>query len=88
MSISYIFVKNYIMGNNLPTNNLKNKLDDHIFIESLAEGRSLMRHKLSGKFITTVEHTFPCEDLMNEYVRKNRGNMALQHQFYLNAHDY
>ena len=25
---------------------------------------------------------------MHEYVRKNKANMALQHQFYLNAHDY
>lgn len=25
---------------------------------------------------------------MNEYVRKNKANMTLQHQFYLNAHDY
>ena len=49
------------MGNSLPAPTSKNKLDHHIFIEPYGEGRSIMRNKMSGKYIVAVEHTFPCE---------------------------
>jgi len=47
-----------------------------------------MQHKGTQQLVTLVEHTFACEELMNQYVQKHRTAMALQHQFYLGPFDY
>ena len=75
------------MGN-LPQNQQKTKYEDYLFLNRLDEGRNLMAHKINRKQVVTVEHTFASEEMLNEYVRQNKNNMALQHQFYLGAFDY
>lgn len=34
-----------------------------------------------------IEHTFPSEEQLNEYMRRHKTNFSLTHQFYLNAYD-
>ena len=76
------------MGNNVTQSTHKTKYQDHIFMEQLGEGRTLMRNRITKKEVVIVQHTFSCEQLLNDYIAKNKNTMSIQHQFYLNAFDY
>lgn len=47
-----------------------------------------MQHIEKKQLTVIIEHTFPNEEMLNEYVKKNRANLGLTHQFYINAFDY
>ena len=48
------------MGQHLPSTTANSKLEDHVFVDKMAEGRSLMLNKITNKQVVTIEHTFPC----------------------------
>lgn len=76
------------MGNNPAPSQLRTKYEDYLPVSQLAPGKHLMRHKNTSRLAVVVEHTFPCEELLQEYIKKNKANLSLTHQFYLNAFDY
>lgn len=46
-----------------------------------------MRNKLTKKFAVVIDHTFPSEEQLTEYMKRHKTNFSLTHQFYLNAFD-
>jgi hypothetical protein len=75
------------MGTTAPSQQ-RTKYEDYAPVEQLAEGKHLMRHLSTQKLAVIVEHTFPSDELLKEYIKQNKGTLSLTHQFYLNAHDY
>ena len=65
----------------------RSKLEGFDFLRKLQEGKSLMRNKLSKKCVVVIEHTFPTEEQLNEYMKRHKMNYSIAHQFYLNAFD-
>lgn len=65
----------------------QSKITNYEFVRKLAEGRSVMRHKLTKKMAVIMEHTFPTEEQLAEYMKRHKTNFSLAHQFYLNAFD-
>lgn len=76
------------MGNNTATPHLRTKYQEYLPLKSLSQGKHLMRHKQTSQLTVVVEHTFPSEELLQEYIKNNKGSLSLTHQFYLNAFDY
>lgn len=77
------------MGNT-PTPNCHSrqpKLQNYTLLRRLAENRSLMQSS-SGRQVVVVEHTFPSEEQLETYTRRQQGAVAATHQFYLSAFDY
>jgi hypothetical protein len=80
------------MGNSqaIPFNNCSSscsKMDNFEFVRRLADGRTLMRNKITKKCVVVIEHTFPSEEQLTEYMKRHKTNFSLTHQFYLNAFD-
>lgn len=46
-----------------------------------------MQHRHTHKQVVVVQHTFPTEEQLNEYMRRHKTNFTLTHQFYHNAFD-
>lgn len=76
------------MGNNTTAPNIHTKYEEYLPLSQLSHGKHLMRQKQTSQLTVVVEHTFPCEELLQEYIKNNKGSLSLTHQFYLNAFDY
>lgn len=47
-----------------------------------------MRNKHTQQLAVVIEHTFACEELLNQYIKQAKKALTIAHQFYVNAYDH